>query len=347
MLRKWVILNLVITLMIIVLVGFSIKEFACYQFNLYSESSIQSAQFRRVIEEYLFYAGILAVFLATLVHLFFARKILQPLHRLRNFLNKWEDERIEQLSSETNSKDELWQIENDLINISNHIHHLQQQRDRMMTDLAHELRTPLTTLYGYLEGLEDGIFTEDESITAILKNECSYLIKLIERINELYKWENENIKLTYESVHLQDYIHSKLKKYANIIEKLGLKIECDIYPIQIYCDQYALSAILYELFENVFQYHVNKSVKIEGKNLGEEVVIFVSNQGRPIPKIAEEQLFERFYRIDSSRNRNTGGSGLGLAITNQIVLRLKGKIGFYSKDNLHTFWFSIPKHSKE
>lgn len=341
MIHKWIVLNLGITLIVIILVGFSIKEFACYQFDLYSDSAIHSEQFRHVIEEYLLYAGILAFFLAVFIHLFFARKILHPLSKLTHFSKKWNQLSDPPALKET-SKDEVGQIASDLMKISNQVHHLQQQRDQMMADLAHELRTPLTTLNGYLEGLEDGVFAKDESVTSVLKKECMHLITIIEKINELHKWESEQTELTYGRVQIRELTQSELKKDENKCEQLGIHVKFDVNPAQIISDQYAIRAIIHELLDNVFQYHVGKTVKIEGRNAGEHYVISVSNHGAPIPKYTEKQLFDRFYRIDPSRNRHTGGAGLGLAIAKQIVLRLKGKIGFYSEDDIHTFWFSIP-----
>jgi len=336
MILKWILLNLGITFMIIILVGFSIKEFACYQFNVYSESTLQSEQFRRMIEEYLLYAGIIAFFLAVLIHLFFARKILSPLSRLTRFSKKWDQQN--NFSLKVDSKDEVGQIANDLLAISNQIQHIKQQRDRIAADFAHELRTPLTTLYGYLEALDDGIFSIDKSIMKVLKNECLSLIQLIEKINEWHRWESDKTTVTHEEIQIKDLLQSEYK----ILKELGFQIDGEIQPKIVYSDPSAISTILNELLDNVVQYHTEKKVKIEGKALEDHYCISISNRGTAIPKEAEEQLFDRFYRTDPSRSRSSGGCGLGLAIAKQVVSKLNGQIGFYSKDRFHTFWFSIP-----
>lgn len=336
MIHKWVLLNLFITFIIILVVGFSIKEFACYQFNVFSNSPSQSEQFRQTIETYLLYASALAFILAIVVHLFFARKILQPLGKL----TRVSDQITELRAIDVTSKDEVGKITNDIISISKKLNDMQKQKDQMMADIAHELRTPLTTLNGYLDGLEDGVISKDEATTAILKSECERLIQFIEKINELYSWERK--ELTDSELSIEPFIRAVLLDYETQFEQANLRLQVDIEQAQLLSDPKALRVIFQELLDNALYYTVGQQVWIEGRNSNGQYLISVSNEGRPIQEKSKEQLFERFYRVDPSRNRNTGGAGLGLAIAKQIVLRLGGDIGYRSNDGKHTFWFSVP-----
>lgn len=332
MIHKWVILNLLITFIIIFVVGFSIKEFACYQFNVYSNSPTQSEQFRNVIETYLLYASLFAFSLAIIIHLFFARRILQPLGKLTHFSNRMPELRLLKMKS----KDEVGQIANDLIQISKQVHGLQEQNDQMMADIAHELRTPLTTLHGYIEGLEDGMFSQDENTTAILRRECERLITFIERIHTLHEWEQKEI--SFKELQIESLIQSVVNEFS----AGDLRIQMNVQSARLTCDALAIRTIIEELLDNAVLYDKEQNITIEGNIDDERYIVCLSNLGTPFSKKDEERLFECFYRVDSSRNRHNGGAGLGLAIAQEIVLRIEGEIGYEMKDNLHTFWFSIP-----
>lgn len=75
--------------------------------------------------------------------------------------------------------------------------------------------------------------------------------------------------------------------------------------------------------------------------------VTVQGEGEPIPEEKREWLFERFYRVDSARSRNTGGTGLGLSIVKKIIERHMGEVGMYSEGNTHSFWFTIPLASRK
>ncbi len=347
MIRKWIVLNIGITMLVIVLVGFTIKELACYQFSQYADSALQSQQFRQTIEGYLFDAGLLTLIIAIFVHLFFAKKILTPLDRLSN-ISKGLIKRSDYSSVNAISNDEVGQIAGELDHISNRVDYLHQQRNQMIADLAHELRTPLTTLNGYLEGLEEGVFDQDESIYALLKKECTYLTDLVENMHELHQWENEEINIKKQWYQIKDVIYSGLASIQNKFDELGIQVEKNVDTSSIYCDQNAICSVLSHLFDNIARYDVGKKVLIEGKHLNDKYVISVSNRGLPIPQGAENHLCDRFFRVENSRNRETGGAGLGLTIVSEIVKALGGEIGFYTEDNFHTFYFLIPvSNSKE
>lgn len=334
MIRKWIVLNVFISFIVIIIVGVSIKEYACYQFNLYSPSSGQSEQFRNTIEMYLLYASIVAFVAAVLIHLFFARKILRPLRNLtRN------DSTLSGLHTVT-SKDEVGKIAKDILHISNQMNELQKQNEQMLTDIAHELRTPLTTLNGYLEGLKDGVFSFDESTTMILKKECERLITLIERINELRDWEQADVFKT--DVSMKEMLECVIEEYSSRFQKAGIKLYVHIEHEQLRSNEKAIRVVLRELFNNVLQYHNGKKVLLRSHVEGAYYIISISNKSKPILDEDDNDLFERFYRVEPSRNRDTGGAGLGLAIAKEIVTRLKGEIEYVAKGDMITFRFSIP-----
>ncbi len=330
MLRKWIVLNIFISILVIVVIGYSMKEYACYQFQLHASSSGQSEQFRHTIEMYLLYASAVTFVLAVAIHHIFARKILQPLRKLAS------SNELQTVAS----NDEIGQIAKDMIDFSNQVDKLQRQNEQMLADLAHELRTPLTTLQGYLEGLNDGIFSLDDSTATLLKKECERMVVFIERLQAMHEWEKADIAKT--EVRIDEWIDSVLAEYANEWVKAGLRVQSDIQPAALFTNLEAVRTVLRELLENVLHFHEGSHVFVKGFLDEKNYILSISNEGMPIPPHAEKQLFERFFRVEPSRNRNTGGTGLGLALAKQIVQRLGGDIGYFSNEQLHTFWFSLP-----
>ncbi|HET7579968.1 MAG TPA: HAMP domain-containing sensor histidine kinase [Bacillales bacterium] len=345
MIRKWIVLNVGITLFVIGLVGLTIKELACYQFNQYVHSTLRSEQFRQVLGQYLFDAGILALAIAVLAHLFFAKKILSPLQSLSRY-SKTRD-REASLSLNAFTRDEVGEIAGSLEKVSGELTDLNQKRNRMITDLAHELRTPLTNLNGYVEGLRSGAFDQNESVYAVLKEECGRLTTIVENMHELHRWENRKVELNCDWLLVEDLVHSNLSLFRNQLNKQEIQVRISVDPAQVYCDQRAVNALFTHLFDNVVRYDVGKKVVMEGNISDDRYIISVANRGKPIPEQEENHLFDPFYRAEKSRNRQTGGTGLGLAIVKEIVATFGGETGYDRKNGYHTFWFSIPVMKRE
>ncbi|WCM16190.1 sensor histidine kinase [Priestia filamentosa] len=340
MIRKWVALNIGVTGLVIGIIGFSVKELACRKFNEYASSSLHAQQFRKSIGEDLFNAGLLTLILAVLIHLFFAKKILNPLNQLSH-TTKELDETIDS-PFPTHLKDEIGQIANRLNEITNQVSHLHKQKNQMMVDLGHELRTPLTTLTGYLEGLEEGVFVPNEQVYSILKKECFQLTHLVNKIQELHQWESGRKSLERYWIESGRALQSSIEPFQNEMNKRDIERVIQVESATLYCDSNALHTVVSHIFDNVVRYNIGKKVIVKGKSYRDNYVISISNQGMPIPKEAEKQLFDHFFRVENSRNRETGGFGLGLSIAKEIVHQLGGEIGFYSRSGFHTFWFTIP-----
>lgn len=343
MLRKWMVINIGITLLIIAIVGFSMKEFACYQFDQMAGSGLASQQFRDIISKYLIVAGLLALLIAIGIHLIAAKKILSPLKRLSLF-SRHLDGSANEDAHVMGSRDEVGEIAGHLSTVSHRIDHLNQQQNDMMKALAHELRTPLTTLNGYLEGLEAGVFDQDTSVYSRLREECVQLTDLVDRMHEWQAWEYAEVKP--QRMDIETTIRSEVSLFQHRLAQQGIEVDMRVEAMNIDCDPNGISAILSRLLDNAIRYHQTGPIVIEGKPEGRGYQILVSNQGAPIPESVAGHLFDPFTRVEDSRNRSTGGVGLGLAVVKDIVQRLGGTITFDSEKSFHTFHIIIPKNNE-
>lgn len=212
-------------------------------------------------------------------------------------------------------------------------------RSEFSANVSHELKTPLTTMIGFAELIKEGLVTDLDSIRrycTMINKEGLRLISLIEDIMRLSKIEagldpNEtlvNVKLvSQEAINL-------LKPKA---EKSNVKLNLESEDVSINANKNYISELLYNLIDNAIKYNkqnglVNVNIYKDRDNL----FIKVKDNGVGISEEDQERIFERFYRVDKSRSKETGGTGLGLSIVKHIAELYDGNIELNSKRNKGT-----------
>lgn len=202
-----------------------------------------------------------------------------------------------------------------------------QSQIRFVSDASHELRTPIAVIHGYISlldrwGKEDEAI-RDEAISAI-KSEIESMKQLIEQLLFLARGENKSLKLNPESFDAC-LLADELVKEARLIDTLHpyeLKIADSAY---IYADKQLIKQALRILIDNAVKYSADKQeILIRVNTFDNKVSIAVQDSGIGIAPIDVPQIFNRFFRSDESRARNTGGSGLGLAIAQWIAWQHRG-----------------------
>ena len=211
------------------------------------------------------------------------------------------------------------------------------QMRRFVADASHELRTPLVSVRGYAELYRKGALkkkSEVQEAMARIESEAIRMSSLVESLLTLARLD-ENQQLDAKKVDMIELVKSVIKSGASKDNKLsfsvltlsGAKLPKD-EKVFAEVNESQIRQVLVNLIENAKRFSSPKS-SIEigvGQKTDDEVIIEVIDHGEGIPKQLREKIFERFYRADNSRNRDTGGTGLGLAIVKEIVLLHKGRI---------------------
>ena len=211
------------------------------------------------------------------------------------------------------------------------------QMRRFVADASHELRTPLVSVRGYAELYRKGALKKNSEVQeAMLKieSEAIRMSSLVESLLTLARLD-ENQQLDAKKVDMIELVQSVVKSGSSGDKKLtftlltlsGAKLPKD-EKIYAEINEGQIRQVLVNLIENAKRFSSTKS-SIEigiGQKTEDEIVIEVIDHGEGIPKQLRDKIFERFYRADNSRNRETGGTGLGLAIVKEIVLLHKGRI---------------------
>jgi two-component system OmpR family sensor kinase len=211
------------------------------------------------------------------------------------------------------------------------------QMRRFVADASHELRTPLVSVRGYAELYRKGALKKKSEVQEAMlriESEAIRMSSLVESLLTLARLD-ENQQLDAKKVNMIELIQSVIKSGSSGDKKLsfsvltlsGAKLPKD-EKIFAEINESQIRQVLVNLIENAKRFSSPKS-SIEigvGQKTEDEVVIEVIDHGEGIPKQLRDKVFERFYRADNSRNRETGGTGLGLAIVKEIVVLHKGRI---------------------
>jgi two-component system phosphate regulon sensor histidine kinase PhoR len=223
----------------------------------------------------------------------------------------------------------------------------EKTRRDFVANVSHELRTPLTSISGYVETLLDGHHTEEDSrdfLSIILKN-ATRMNRLTEDLLALASVESGDYKLKNLPLRASALVHDAIESLAGMALDSPVALEAaETTDEFVFADADSLNQVFGNLIENAMKYgKAGQRVLVGARKLENEVEFFVRDFGPGIPFEHLDRIFERFYRIDKARSRDSGGTGLGLAIAKHIVLAHGGYIRAESELGAGaTFLFTLP-----
>jgi signal transduction histidine kinase len=223
-----------------------------------------------------------------------------------------------------------------------------EEQERMRRDFianaAHELRTPLTNLQGYLEALRDDVIQADRATYDSLWEEADRLVRLARSLDDLAEGEGGDRPARPIDLDLAGILEASVELVRPALEARGVTLERR-WPSSLPArgDPDHLAQVLANLLQNAVRYTPDGGhVMVSGEARPGSVLVGVANTGEPIPEADLAHLFERFYRVEKSRDRASGGAGIGLAIVKQLVEASGGRVGAESSPAGTRFWFSLP-----
>lgn len=226
-------------------------------------------------------------------------------------------------------------------------HNAMKMRQEFFSNVSHELKTPMTSIRGYSELLETGVINDkDASKKALDKihDEVNNMSTLINDILMISRLENKDVDVIKHPVHLTPLVDEIIDTMQVEIDKKHLQVDKELEDITYTSNHQHMHQLLSNLITNAIKYNVDGGkIIIKSYQFGCNIIIEVSDTGRGISKIDQGRVFERFFRCDQGRDKETGGTGLGLAIVKHIVQYYQGNITLTSK--LHegtTFKVTLP-----
>jgi len=305
------------------------------------------ASFRAGFFEALAWAALAALGVALLVSLFVSRSLVAPLKEMtrasRRMAEGHYNERVR-----SGRGDELGQLAESFNTLAEKLEQVETMRRRLIGDVAHEMRTPLTAIKGSMEGLVDGILPASPETFEQVAAETERLSRLVDDLQELSRVESGAFTLDLQPVSLPDLAETARRRlsapYAAKGVSLTLNLPPDLPPVRADTDR--LLQVLTNLLGNALQYTpTGGRVTLSAEKRGREVLIRVTDTGIGIPAEHLPHIFDRFYRVDRSRSRQSGGgSGIGLTICKHLVEAHGGRIWAESagEGQGSTFFFTLP-----
>ncbi len=220
------------------------------------------------------------------------------------------------------------------------------QRRRIVADVAHELRTPLANIQGHIEAMQDGLLEPDTETLNTVHNQTLYLNRLVGDLGLLAQTEAHELRLTKVPESIGDMIARVADAFRPRAEAASIRLASDV-PVglpELDLDRVRIEQVMGNLVENAIRHTPPAgTVTVSASRHDDVVRVTVADTGSGIPADALSRVFDRLYRVDPSRGRETGGTGLGLTIARQLVEAHGGVIWAESEEGAGSrFGFDVP-----
>lgn len=227
---------------------------------------------------------------------------------------------------------------------------LEEARRELMSAVSHDLRTPLASIRALVESMIDGVVTDRETVNRYLRTTLTEVESLSQLVNDLFELSQMDagvLELHVEAASLQDLISDTLEGMSAqaAAHRLRLQGTVDGEIAAVVMDTHRVQRVLYNLVQNSSRHTPpDGTIDIRARDTGPAVQVEVADTGEGIPEQNLRRIFERSYRIDRSRSRDSGGTGLGLSIARGIVEAHGGRIWAESTVGQgSTVAFTLPK----
>jgi len=333
-----------------------------YDYEVFVLRRIPNESYMTQFYKQLLRSRVMYLFLYGIIHFIFFRFALKtvfaPLTKMKVAANSIRDERYDEplVYEGDDEVGEVFEAFEEMRLRIKESHHLQQQyednRKELIANISHDLKTPITAINGYVQGILDGVANTDEKLQSYIQTIAVYsrdMDTLIDDLSLLSKLDIDGIMFKFESVRMRSYINDCIEELSFDLEEKGVDLSTT-YEIkdttQVEIDGAQIKRVLNNIIFNAVN-HFDKAHQILDVVLTETedlCIVEIRDNGCGVPEDKLDQIFDRFYRVDTSRNSETGGSGLGLSIARKIVQAHGGDIWAESQVGLGTkITFSVKK----
>lgn len=286
--------------------------------------------------------GLIAGAIAIIIAVFYSKRIVEPIRAITGAAKDIEEGNLgKQVGVE--SKDEIGELSQSFNEMSSQLEKQEEVRENMVSDVAHELRTPITNLKGYTEAMKEGLIEPDEEMVESIHQEVLLLSRLVDDLQDLSLADAGKLELNKQDISLEDIVVHVTNSYQKRAEdkKIRLSTETISSPM-VAADPQRIDQVLRNLIENALKQteeegHITVTLKEEANS----AKVTVEDDGKGIAKEDLPHIFERFYKVDESRENE--GTGLGLTLAKQIIEAHGGEIEVESVEGEGSqFSFTIP-----
>ncbi|MPY17262.1 sensor histidine kinase [Paenibacillus glucanolyticus] len=294
-----------------------------------------------------------------LLYRWITRSVVNPLDLLRNSAEHIKEGNL-QFSLDLQTKDEIGQLNEAFEDMRKRLRasiqlRLQDEENRkeLISNISHDLRTPITSIKGYIEGIRDGVADTPEKMDKYVNIIYAKAVDLDKLVGELFlysKLDSKQVPFMFEPVDIIGFLDDCIDELQFILDEKGIQLEWmerTADRVEVIADLEKLKRTVLNIIGNAqnFMDKQPKTIRVSTRISPEWVTVEIQDNGMGIPRDAIPHIFERFYRVEPSRNSSTGGSGLGLAIASQIIEGHGGAIWAESELGVGTSLFFTLKRA--
>lgn len=303
-------------------------------------------QFEAVLQQALFVSGFAALITAVVVSLFVSRRIVEPLHTLSTVSSRLA-EGFYRERTRISSDDEIAQLSQSVNQLADALEQTERRRLALLADVTHELRTPLATIGGYMEGLLDGVIKPSPPTFNMILQETNRLQRLIEDLELLSRVEAGQLPVVARCTEVDKVLEEVAAQFEPLFaaNQVTLSMELPRQLPVVWADPDRVNQVVINILSNACRYTpAGGIVRVKAAYNERLVRVAIRDSGVGISAEHLPHVFERFYRVDKSRARQSGGSGIGLAIARHLVYAQGGEIWASSEGQGKgtTFFFTLP-----
>lgn len=355
--RKWLpsrflwritLVNFVVITIAIILSGWAIYHTACFLVDgMGNFTGAGQEQFNATLFQYLILFGGIGLFVGILVQFYFTKKLLKPIEALVQS-TKMLQQGVYPAPIPTEGEDEIAELTKQYNKLLVHLQQNEAYRNKLVEDVSHELRTPISNLTGYMHALKSGVMQGNPELFASLYEQTKRLTDLVEQIEHLNEWDAEHIRhLEKERLSITEVVQQSVEIFRLQLDENAIELHLEMDEASLWIHQDGIQQVLTNLLDNAIRYYEEEAViYLKGKKNPDYYQISIATRGTPIKDEARQFIFERFYRLEESRDRKTGGSGLGLAIAKEIMDNHEGTIYVESANGFNTFILQLPIYAE-
>lgn len=290
----------------------------------YDENDIM---YSKTLNKILIGVGVASSCCALILGLIMAEGLSRPILKVINIAEMISKGDYSQKIKKKSNIEEIDKLTTTINSLGHSLNEQEKLRQRLTRDVSHELRTPLSTLQSHMEALIDGIWEPTSERLTSCHEEIIRLKRLVGDLEKLAQYESENLKLNKTEFNIGEVVKNIVLNFEK--EFLNKEVTLNYYDkdIIVCLDKDKISQVIVNLISNALKY-TSKGGKVEVQIFEDNqyTKLSVKDNGIGISEIDLPNIFERFYRVDESRNKLTGGAGIGLTISKSIVEAHKGNI---------------------
>ena len=342
-------------------------------YNLYIRIPISAIEESvRISNNLLILIGGIVILVSGILASFISKKFTKPILELNNIANKMSKLDFSQKYRINDTEDEINELGKSINTMSDKLERtikqlrgtnielekdieekskIDEMRKQFISDVSHELKTPIALIQGYAEGLVENVNNDEESrkfYAEVILDETNKMDKLVKQLLELMKLEYGRREFSNKEFDMKELINEVIRKCKVILDENNIKTQINaegnllVFADDFYIEQ-VLTNYITNAIKNAKEVNGEKKIEIYTKTNIEtsKLKVCVFNTGDNIKQEDLDRIWGRFYKVDSSRNRNDGGSGIGLSLVKAIMSNYGNCYGVENKENGVEFYFEV------